>query len=125
MNKAVSLTGGSCSSGQSNSINHKQWSTSMTDKPFNGFATALMSKERHLGQPRQASHKLNKRQHKANCGYKETSAKRQPIMPTSANPVMRVTDTMTKRDKTFGHESSGICATPLFGAKTYKRFKTL
>lgn len=83
----------------------------MTDKPFNGFATALMSKERHLGQPRQACHKLNKRQQKANCGYKEQSAK-----PRGYG--------MTK-DKTFGNASSGICATPLFGAKTYKRFKTI
>lgn len=80
----------------------------MSNSKLNGFANALMSKTKHLGEPRQASHKLNKRQHKANCGYKEVSAK-----PRAYGMA---------KDKTFGHNASGITQTPLFGAKTYKRY---
>jgi hypothetical protein len=93
------------------------------NKPFD-FAGNLVKKERNLGEPRQASHKLNKRQFKKNCGYKEVSSKRPPLMPISSKPIMTLSKVQTARDKggSLFVPFSPKPILPSYGAKTSKRF---
>ena len=78
----------------------------------------LIGMPKHLTTMRQASHKLNKKQFKKNCGYKEISAKPIPIMPVSVKPIMAVTKVMTARDKDFVNHIKPII--PKFTGKVYK-----
>ena len=67
----------------------------------------LASEHRYMGQPRLACHKLNKKQFKSGCGYKEVS-----VRPLGLGFA---------KDKVNMEVSSNRTSVPIYGVKTFKR----
>jgi len=81
----------------------------------------LIGMPKHLGQPRQASHKLNKRQFKKGCGYKEIS-KQKPDFGFHRDKGGLGTDFKGSKPVAMGLPIVNPKPYyPTYGAKTYKK----